>query len=87
MTSFSKVGLGGNINSVAVQFYDPFNYPAVSIYEYAGCSEESTAYGVRSFNVTGTRFKPNVQQGYNSSYPKISYPALNGNSALVPLNA
>jgi hypothetical protein len=34
---FEHIGLGGNVNSVAVQFYDPYNFPAVSIFEYDYC--------------------------------------------------
>jgi hypothetical protein len=41
------MGLGGNINTAAVQFYDPYNYPAVTLFEYAACSEESLTYGSR----------------------------------------
>ena len=57
-TSFEALGLGGNINTAAVQFYDPYNYPAVTLFEYSGCAGESLTYGSRSFSVTGTRFNP-----------------------------
>jgi len=58
ITNFEALGLGGNINSATIQFYDPYNYPAVTFFESPNCQTESLTYGVRSFNVTGTKRNP-----------------------------
>jgi len=34
-------GLGGNINSVFVQFYNPYNFPAVTLFEDNYCTVQS----------------------------------------------
>ena len=61
-TNFEALGLGGNINTAAVQFYDPYNYPAITLFESSNCSSESLTYGSRSFNVTGTSAAPLLNQ-------------------------
>jgi hypothetical protein len=35
--SYEMVGLGGNVNSVTIQLYDPYNFPAVNLFESSGC--------------------------------------------------
>jgi hypothetical protein len=34
---YPDLGLGGNVNSVTVQLYDPYNFPAVNLFEDDGC--------------------------------------------------
>jgi len=46
-TWFDVTGLGGNINTAYVQFYDPYNYPAATFFEDSNCARESTSYGSR----------------------------------------
>lgn len=36
-TNYDDVGLGGNINTAYVQFYDPYNYPAATFFEDDDC--------------------------------------------------
>lgn len=81
---FGDVGLGGNINSVAVQFYDPYNFPAVSIFENDYCAGQSTSFGVRNFTVIGTSTDPIVTEKPYAIYTNLGYPALNGNSIYIP---
>lgn len=79
-------GLGGNINTASVQFYDPYNYPSVTFFESDGCNDESLTYGTRSFSVTGTSADPVLNMFNSTTFDDISYPALHANSALLPLN-
>jgi len=51
-------GLGGNINTVALQFYDPFNLPSVTIYESSGCTGSSTTFGIRNYTFFGGSENP-----------------------------
>jgi len=77
------VGLGGNVNSVTLQLYDPYNFPAVNLFEYDGCTGQSGAYGVRNFTVSGPSNAPIITEIPKSTY-NLVYPALNANSILIP---
>jgi hypothetical protein len=68
-----------------VQFYDPYNYPAITIYEDDGCTGSSSTFGVRTFNFTlNSTGGTEVIKLDNNYWPNIVYPALNGNSAVIP---
>lgn len=50
-TFFQHKGLGGDIESVFLQMYDPYNFPAANLYEWDSCQGESASLGVRNFTV------------------------------------
>lgn len=77
------LGLGGNVNSVTVQLYDPYNFPAVNLFENDGCTGQSMAFGVRNFTVSGPTNAPVFKEIAESTY-NLVYPALNANSILIP---
>ena len=60
--SYNDLGLGGNINSVTVQLYDLYNFPAVTLFEYANCTVQSQSFGVRNFTVGGNSTVPNITE-------------------------
>ncbi len=81
--SYPDLGLGGNVNSVTVQLYDPYNFPAVNLFEDDGCTGQSMAFGVRNFTVSGPSNAPVFTEIPEAQYNLI-YPALNANSILIP---
>jgi len=68
---------------VTVQLYDPYNFPAVNLFEDDGCTGQSMAFGVRNFTVSGPTNAPVFEEFKKSSYNLI-YPALNANSIWIP---
>lgn len=81
--SYPDLGTGGNVNSVTMQLYDPYNFPAVNLFEGDGCTGQSMAFGVRNFTVSGTTNDPVFTEIPKSTYSLI-YPALNANSIWIP---
>jgi hypothetical protein len=47
--TFDHIGLGGNINSVGIQLYDPYNAPVITLFEDDYCQGESGAFNTRDF--------------------------------------
>jgi len=82
-TYFEHNGLGGNINTVFVQLYDPYNYPAVTLYEWDSCEGESSSIGVRNFTYNSET--NTVTEKEHSSWP-VDYPAKDANSFIIPYN-
>lgn len=80
-TYFDHRGLGGNINTIVMQMYDPYNFPSVTIWEWDDCEGESATYGVRSFERSGDQITE-IQSGQIS----VDTPAEDGNSFYLPYN-
>ena len=68
---------------MTVQLYDPYNFPAVTLFEDDGCTGQSMAFGVRNYTVSGPTNAPVFEEIPEASYDLI-YPALNANSILIP---
>lgn len=81
-TFFQHKGLGGDVESVFMQLYDPYNFPAANLYEWDNCEGESTSLGVRNFTQYANG---DVYEKPYSSF-NVSYPAKNANSFKVPFN-
>ena len=62
--------------------YDPYNYPAVTLYEWDGCEGESGSLGVRNFT-----YSDGMVSEYKYSTWNLTYPAKDANSFVVPYNS
>jgi len=81
-TFFQHKGLGSNIESLFMQAYDPYNFPAANLYEWDNCEGESASFGVRNFTIKADG------EVYEQPYSlfNVSSPASNANSFRVPFN-
>lgn len=82
-TWFKHPGLGGDINTLYVNLYDPYNYPAVTIFEWDSCHGESQSLGARNFTYYPS--DGSVTEEEATTF-EIKYPAMNGDSFSIPYN-
>lgn len=52
--TFERMGLGGNIETVYVQLYDPYNFQNVNFFEYDNCTGQSLNFAAHNYTMDAT---------------------------------
>jgi hypothetical protein len=52
--NFGHVGLGGNIETVYVQLYDPYNFQNVNYFEQDDCTGQSMNFAAHNYTIDAT---------------------------------